>query len=87
MRTLKYCSLNGKFFQSNKSVLTIQNRSFRYGDGLFETMRANGKEVFFFENHLERLMSGMKILKMKVPLSLNISNLRYEINSLFDKNH
>ncbi len=41
---------------------SIDNRSFRYGDGLFETIRIIKGKPFNVEAHYDRLISGAKVL-------------------------
>jgi branched-subunit amino acid aminotransferase/4-amino-4-deoxychorismate lyase len=65
--TEKYICLNGPFVKADKPLLDIANRSFLYGDGLFETIHANGTEPQFIGMHLKRMLESMKILKMVMP--------------------
>jgi branched-chain amino acid aminotransferase len=44
------------------------NRSFRYGDGVFETIRFESSELFFIDDHFERLLSGMYALGLDTTL-------------------
>jgi branched-chain amino acid aminotransferase len=44
-------------------IATAFNRSLRYGDGLFETMNWNGREIQNLEFHLDRLFQGLMILQ------------------------
>jgi branched-chain amino acid aminotransferase len=61
--------LNGKFLPEADAVVSVSDRGFLLGDGLFETMRvANGK-TFRFAQHLERLMRGADFLKIKPPFT------------------
>lgn len=77
---------NRTIIPSEEPVLTLDNRSFRYGDGLFETMRiANGK-VQLLKEHLNRLTHGAKILKMKLPSDMNEDFLRKSIMELAGRN-
>lgn len=61
--------LNGKFVPEKEAVVSVFDRSFLYGDGLFETMRVfNGKPICWRE-HLERLQNGANFLKIKLPFT------------------
>lgn len=58
--------LNGDYYKNHEVPLNHQNRAFRYGDGLFETIRLiNGKPVFL-KNHIQRILEGLKLLEIKV---------------------
>ncbi|MEN8118985.1 MAG: aminotransferase class IV [Bacteroidota bacterium] len=88
MKESKYISYNGKIILTEEFKLEFNNRAFQYGDGLFETMHALGSEVQFFYEHMERLISSMKILKMEVPVRFSIDTLglQKEITKLLTKN-
>ncbi len=59
-----FINFNGNFIPEETKVLTINNRAFKYGDGLFETMRMIKGELKFAELHSIRLQKGMKALKI-----------------------
>jgi len=61
--------LNGKFVPEEKAVVSVFDRAFLYGDGLFETVRVLNGQLFCWEQHLKRLQQGAKFLKIKLPLS------------------
>ena len=77
---------NGAYHFRDEFGLSIQNRSFYYGDGLFETMHANGTEIQFFDDHLTRLKYGMDILKMEIPSVIETGFIEKEIIKLLHKN-
>lgn len=59
--------LNGDYYKDTEVPLNHQNRAFRYGDGLFETIRiVNGKPVFIL-NHIQRIIEGLKLLEINIP--------------------
>ncbi|MCF6403943.1 aminotransferase class IV [Chitinophaga filiformis] len=58
---------NGKFITASEPILTADNRSFRYGDGCFETMRVYQGRILLADLHFERLMSSMNLLHFDVP--------------------
>ncbi len=59
--------LNGKFVPKEQATVSVFDRAFLYGDGLFETMRViNGKPFRWWE-HMERLRKGGDFLGIKIP--------------------
>lgn len=61
--------LNGKFLLEAEAVVSINDRGFLLGDGLFETVRVARGRPFRFAQHLERLARGAEFLKIKLPFS------------------
>jgi branched-chain amino acid aminotransferase len=61
--------LNGQFVPEAEAVVSVFDRSFLYGDGLFETVRVSGGKPFRWEAHLERLEQGVNYLGIKQPFS------------------
>jgi 4-amino-4-deoxychorismate lyase len=45
--------------------ITVNDRGFQYGDGLFETIEVKDGQPIFFEQHLQRLSVGCS--KLKIP--------------------
>lgn len=70
----------------DKPVLMASNRSYRYGDGLFETMKVLDGKIRLSELHFERLLSSLSLLKYQVPALLTIKKIQQEIISLCQKN-
>jgi len=59
--------LNGEFVPADQAVVSVFDRSFLYGDGLFETLRVCGGEPFRWRQHLTRLQQGADFLKIRLP--------------------
>ena len=76
--------LNGQFVPEEQAVVSVFDRGFLYGDGLFETMRVFNGRIFRWEQHLARLQRGLEFLKLNV--SLNPANLRDVADRLIDEN-
>ncbi|MCC6769408.1 MAG: aminotransferase class IV [Bacteroidia bacterium] len=78
-----YICLNGRFVQEQQ-VLSPDNRAFRYGDGLFETMRLRQGNLLWVHSHFERLLAGMFTLGIDSSLfnPVEISRQILELASL-----
>jgi len=59
--------LNGQFVPEKEAVVSIFDRAFLYGDGLFETMLVVNGKPFRWQQHHERFLRGAEFLKIKVP--------------------
>lgn len=59
--------LNGRFVPEAEAFVSINDRGFLLGDGLFETTRVAHGKPFRLAQHLERLTRGAEFLKIKVP--------------------
>jgi branched-chain amino acid aminotransferase len=76
---------NGLFVPSDKPLFTAGNRSFRYGDGVFETMKIWNGKILLGQYHYDRLFLSMKILQ--IGNSLNTSTLTELILDLCSRNN
>jgi branched-chain amino acid aminotransferase len=45
------------------------NRSFKYGDGIFETIRFFNGKIFNKDNHIRRIEKSLKIVKINISIS------------------
>jgi branched-chain amino acid aminotransferase len=72
-------NFNGEFLFKENIRLTTDNRGFKYGDGIFETIKVVNKKVIFWEDHYFRLMASMRMLRMKIPMEFTLEFLEKEI--------
>jgi branched-subunit amino acid aminotransferase/4-amino-4-deoxychorismate lyase len=75
---------NGSLFDDNERLLTSQNRAFRYGDGLFESIRVFKGKTPFYNYHFERLLRGMKALRMNIPTYFNPHYIKNELSKVIE---
>ena len=73
-------NFNGTITNDNK--LSINNRGYRYGDGLFETIKVVNSKIIFWEDHYFRLMASMRILRMEIPMNFTMEYLEGQINNI-----
>ncbi|MBX9780147.1 MAG: aminotransferase class IV [Chitinophagaceae bacterium] len=86
MQPGKFLSLNGKMIESSNPVLLADNRSFRYGDGFFETIRWEGNTAFLWEYHVKRFFSTLNELAFVTPTWWDEAFLKSSIQALVVKN-
>ena len=81
-----FVSINGKILHAEKAAIAIDNRTFRYGIGLFETLLAINNEVQLLSAHWNRLQQGLQILGFKTPSFFSQLSLQQAIQTLLSKN-
>lgn len=81
-----YILFNDEFYNTDEAVLKASNRGFKFGDGLFESMRMCNGKLMFAEQHADRLRAGMKALKMEGYALLDEYFLRQKTAELQKKN-
>ena len=72
-------NFNGELQHPDTIKLTSENRAFKYGDAIFETVKVIRQKVIFLEDHYFRLMSSMRMLRMKIPMEFTLEFLEKEI--------
>ncbi len=61
--------LNGRFVPEEHATISVHDRGFLYGDGLFEGIRVYNGEPFLWRDHIKRFQHGCDVLKISSPLS------------------
>ncbi len=82
----RYIAIDDKIIPETKACISPLNPGFLFGEGLFETIRADSGKPFLLPEHLERMRKGLKTLGLEQPADFDktatiISNL-LEINQL-----
>lgn len=81
-----YVSINGEIQNADQAAITIDNRTFRYGIGLFETILAINNEVQQLTFHWNRLQQGLQLLGFQTPSFFNEAALLKAIQGILNKN-
>lgn len=79
-------NLNGILIDESKEIFNTDNRAFKYGDALFETLKVTNLKINFLEDHYFRLMASMRMLRMKIPMNFTLEYLENEILKTVLKN-
>jgi branched-chain amino acid aminotransferase len=67
-RVSAFVWLNGALLPESEARLSIFDRGFTLGDGVFETLRVKGGRPLWLADHLARLRQGAAVLGIPVPL-------------------
>ena len=70
---------NGNLVAFEDVKITPDNRAYKYGDSVFETIKAINGKLVFWEEHYFRLMASMRMLRMKIPMNFTLEFLEKEI--------
>lgn len=61
--------LNGEYLPLDKAKVSVLDRGFIFGDGVYEVIPAYGAKVLRFEHHMQRLQNSLDAVRIANPLS------------------
>jgi len=76
---------NGELLDFNQIQLGIQDRGFRYGDGLFETIAIVKSKPRFLQRHFDRVVKGSNVLGLSLE-QITVENLQENCSKLIGEN-
>lgn len=62
------CYLNGEFTRLPDAKISVMDRGFIFGDGVYEVVPVYGGQPFRFDHHMARLERSLAELRIKPPL-------------------
>ncbi len=67
--TKKYIFKNQKLVEEKQATISIRERGFLFGDGIFETCKISNGKIYDFKSHEDRICKGIKELKFFVEIA------------------
>lgn len=61
--------LNGEYLPLNEAKVSVLDRGFIFGDGVYEVIPSYGSKALRFEHHMQRLQNSLDAVRIKNPLS------------------
>lgn len=86
MREGDFLFYDGQILRSDKLLISPNNRSYRYGDGCFETIKVLNGKIMLADYHFERLFSSLETLRFKKLGYHSAGWLEKQILSVVEKN-
>ena len=87
MNAQAFLNFNGKMFRNDKLLISPDDKSFRYGDGCFETMKMVSGKIVLEAFHFERLFTSLQTLQINKPNYFITDVFKEEILDLAKRNH
>lgn len=85
MPTQNSFNLNGDLLTGDESLQLGQSRAFRYGDGVFESIRIRNGRACFLDDHLARMANGLETLEIASPPSF-FAKIRDAVSEVMKSN-
>jgi branched-chain amino acid aminotransferase len=79
-----YAYINGDLVPFDQASVSIQDRGFILGDGVFETLYYDGKEIECLKPHYDRLMKGLALFQL--PFDWVVSEFKAIIHQVIEAN-
>lgn len=80
--------LNGEFIQQEKATVSIMDRGFLFGDGVYESIPVYQGHILGLTQHLTRLAHSLAAIKVPAPLTAEQwQGVLHELLALNEKQH
>lgn len=79
---MNYILINNQFIDEAEAKISVKERGFRFGDGVFETCLIFDRIIYNWPNHLKRLKQGLESIK----INYDPSDLQLKAIELIKKN-
>lgn len=79
--------VNGIFYATETPLLPVQNRSYKWGDGVFETAKVFRGKFLLEDLHFERLLSSLTLLQIEKPETFTKTTLVAHVLQLCQQNN
>jgi len=76
--------LNGDFIAKNKACISVMDRGFLFGDGVYEVIPVYNKKIFRLKPHLDRLQKSLDSVGITNPYSYD--KYKEIISTLIEEN-
>ncbi|MEZ4756498.1 MAG: aminotransferase class IV [Flavobacteriales bacterium] len=76
---------NGTLLPAEGPVLSVDNRAFHFGDGLFESIRIVHGRPCFMDHHWARLSTGAGVLRIELPAGLDQAGAERQVKELVER--
>lgn len=61
--------VNGRFLPLGKAAVSVEDRGFQFGDGIYEVIRSYRGRLFRLDAHLDRLEQSARGIQLRLPYS------------------
>lgn len=80
--------MDGQFTKHEEIKISIDDRGYYFGDGVYEVIKVYGGELFTADEHISRLFQSAAKIKLTIPYSeaqlIEMANELIDINKLVD---
>ncbi len=64
----RFAYVNGRYLRLAEAAVSIQDRAFQFGDGVYEVCQVRGGALIDESRHLERLEASLSALRIRPPV-------------------
>ena len=79
---MTFVYINGEYLAPEDAKISILDRGFRFGDGVFETISFYNKNIYQLDKHIERLNNSLAVTQ----INYDTDGVEHICTILMDKN-